>query len=189
MHPAGARDYDAIFRAVGHALWRWETFEASLADLFTRLVRPRERVILERGYGSLASFKGRIDMVKAAMAAHLVVRPDPDLAKLFKDFAEMAEGFSARRNDIAHGWAMMTFGDSPAGPTHHYYLLPALYSAKGRTVTRVPREDIRMEASAYAYNPEDIDFYALHFADLTTLTQKLGGAVRQSQVSQKPKRR
>jgi hypothetical protein len=176
-------DAETLFLAVGRALTAWETFEAHLELLFERLLRVRERVILVRAYGTIVSFKTRLEMIQAAMVAHLTVRPDDQLAVSYKAFHDAADGFSGRRNDIAHGHVVYEFALASG-----YWLLPTFFATSKRKIVRVVSAKVHSTIPTYMYAAGDIDYYAGQFRVLTVGVDAIAEGVQASH-KRRPKRR
>jgi hypothetical protein len=154
------------------ALTSWEYVENSLANIFTLLVGAREisppREPAARAYGAIASFKTRLDLLRAAAEAYFrlspldlndekVVRHNSNLRKEFVRLVGLAAKFSERRNNVAHGIVGHNTGRG-------HYLTPPLYSAKKYPLSEIPKST--WDRAAYAFTAEDIHFYRGRFDDL-----------------------
>jgi hypothetical protein len=100
---------DVTFASVGRALSRWEEFETRLASLFgvfmgtlidTHETNARAAI---RAYGSVASFRGKAEMLEQAAELWFDEHPSEELEKKLRDLLRLASRYAARRNDIAHG--------------------------------------------------------------------------------------
>jgi hypothetical protein len=108
-------DYDieeqALYKAVGSALSSWQYVEDAIASIFKALVSDGlpehtyepSRSPAERAYGSVISFEARATMVAEAAEAFFYKNPHPDYEKQLREILKACRGWSARRNDIAHG--------------------------------------------------------------------------------------
>jgi hypothetical protein len=108
-------DYDvkqeALFEAVGSALSSWQYVEDEIAAIFRALVSDglpedtyeRSKSPAERAYGSVISFEARATMVAEAAEAFFYKNPHPDYEKQLRSLLKACRGWSARRNDVAHG--------------------------------------------------------------------------------------
>jgi hypothetical protein len=66
--PQGDSDAKLLYHAVGVALSQWESVEDALAGLYTQLIGSRSQSARD-AYGSVASGKGRFNMIMAAAGA------------------------------------------------------------------------------------------------------------------------
>jgi hypothetical protein len=101
----GDENAGVLYEAIGHALSEWNKFEETLATIFASLVTGQQTEAAERAYGSVVSFSGRIEMIKAALEGFLFHVPESaeHLKKPLTDMLREALQFSGRRNEIAHG--------------------------------------------------------------------------------------
>ena len=100
----GDIDVQILYATVGHALTRWEAMEERLAHLFSILIGlhdPSE--IAERAYGAVVTFRGRKEMIERAADLYFGLFPDATIKSMFDEAMLYAQGFAARRNEIAHG--------------------------------------------------------------------------------------
>lgn len=170
--PSGDLEQDTLFRAVGASLTEWETVESSLARFFGFLVSPRKSSLpAERAYGSIATARGRLDMLEAALAAFFEVeeKHDTDGIDEFLNHAiRCCRGLGGRRNDIAHGvvlpYAHLTYmlgsrvlGFEEVRPG--FCLAPAEYNTNKNTLLGKPR---------YIYNSDIIQQFTFAFRTLAT---------------------
>lgn len=147
-----------IFTAVGEALTEWENAEAILALLFgVFLGEEGVSLAAQRAYGSVASFSGRLDLLKGAASGYFERHPHEDHEAAFKSLAKNALRASARRNEIAHGSVTLYPRWCAAEDTVGYLLMPASYSSV--------KNDDHWEPK-YAYNAETIHQYGRQFRDL-----------------------
>lgn len=100
----GNKTERALFESIGRALTAWENIEAFLASLFAALqgkdLTNREA---HNEYGIEANFQGRLRALREAGDAYFVKRPNQALEGEFFSLLKEIEGWSARRNDVAHG--------------------------------------------------------------------------------------
>lgn len=100
----GDPDQQVLFAAVGAALSAWESLEERLSHTFELLVSPEGGSLSAlRAYGSILTFRGRGEMIKAAAEGAFFLKPDPDLPKRLKALIDEITNFATRRNEIAHG--------------------------------------------------------------------------------------
>lgn len=92
-----------LHQCVGGALSAWEDFEAEFANLFLAVVSPNIYSLpVLRAFGSVVTFNGRLDMVKAAAQAKFAFLSSPH-ERRFDLAIKRAERLAPRRNEIAHG--------------------------------------------------------------------------------------
>jgi hypothetical protein len=154
----GAKTEDEIHLAVGATLSEWEGVEEGLAEVFALFIGAPEAGPASghqpaiRAYGSINSFQNRLGMVAAAAQGFFHKAKADDLtSEQFSQLAKEANGFAARRNDIAHGRAQFI-------PQKGYYLLPGLYSSGKNPVD---------QPAIYAYNATQIHRYREQFRSLS----------------------
>ncbi|MGE8126903.1 hypothetical protein ACQKQD_07985 [Methylobacterium sp. NPDC080182] len=119
--PTGDASQDDIYRAVGHALSRWEYLETELAALFA-LLCDTTSIAPQLAYGSAMAFGARRDMLVAASQAYFASMPFDRV--LFDRIIEEIGKLSGLRNDIAHGTVMVFSGAYGSG----FYLGPPPYN-------------------------------------------------------------
>ena len=99
-----ARD---LFAAIGEALTEWEQVEAACARLFAVLVSVSRKSTYHapaiRAYGTVISYPGRCEMLKAAAEAYFLRRKSKRDAweNKLNSLVNESVNFSARRNEIA----------------------------------------------------------------------------------------
>jgi hypothetical protein len=153
----GAATDDALYIAVGAALSTWELVEEGLAELFALFIGAPEAGPASghqpaiRAYGSVISFKGRIEMVSAAAQAFFHKEPDSPVYQQFGRLMVEASGYSGRRNDIAHGRVQLM-------PGKGFYVFPGLYNSSKNPVGR---------EAVYAYNDTQVHHYREGFRALS----------------------
>ncbi len=101
--------------AVGSALSAWQYTEHAIGRIFESIItdcRPKVEYVTrdveymtpaERAYGSIVSFDGRVGMVEAAAEAFFEVHKNPQMHTRLKKLLQGCRGWSARRNEVAHG--------------------------------------------------------------------------------------
>jgi hypothetical protein len=153
------KDPDEIFRAVGGALSAWESVEHQIAMIFTLLVAENppspplgDSSPAVRAYGSVVSFQARAAMVEAAARAFFYLHPHQKHEYQLKKIMKAANGWAARRNDVAHGNVAGCPWD-----LNQCLLWPSDYNSKKYSVERRP---------AYLYNDAQIDDFTKRFYDL-----------------------
>lgn len=139
--PYGDKDVDTIYRAVGSTLTHWEELETELGALFTILVESKSQAAF-RVYGNIASAKNRYEALKTAAEIYFQRGRgvDWDLTRreeLYKKYEELTKILkvmryaSPRRNDIAHGIAIIYAVEPAEGGGH--FLVPPIYSTRRTT--------------------------------------------------------
>jgi hypothetical protein len=177
----GDASEDITFASVGRALTRWEEFEVMFAQLFSTLVSKEDHsAAAMRAYGSVITFRGRAEMVRAAAEVHFMLFPNTDLQKTFKAFYnQVINHASARRNEIAHG-IVRPFASVVNGQfTRSFMLFPPYYAANKNEINRIELRDdviqVMWQTGKYAYSSVEIDKFAKGFRDLVpTLVTILG---------------
>jgi hypothetical protein len=180
--PRGDVDDNMLFMTIGRALTEWEQVEAACATLFAVFVSASQKSVhlapAIRAYGSIASFKGRHDMLRAAAAAYFHRRKSKKEkfeARLKKLMDECLE-YSNRRNEIAHGSVSMLYESRKRSNSMikiGHYLLPSFYNPK----------KFKLEpAVTYQYMSSDIIYYQQEFTKLYLRMT----ALRQLLVGEKP---
>lgn len=154
-----------IHRSVGKALDYWSRVEIAIGLVFAAIVGKhdrREGVL--RAFGSVLTFRGRVEMLIAAAEIYFLRYPDSPLKKRLNDFLEAALGFSARRNEIAHG-IVGDFGWFTERQSQRYVLGPISFATNKRVIgTR--KTGGRMLKPTYLYNAADMDYFAAQFLKL-----------------------
>jgi hypothetical protein len=150
---------EPLYTAVGKALSNWEKIENQLANLFASFVgaqikwRPAPAV---RAYGTIVSFKSRAAMLDAAAKAYFHSRPKLGVDDRWRDLLRELEGFSDRRNDIAHGIVEALYRQENESKIE-YFLMPGLYVSK-----KYPTD----EPPAYWFTSAQVLQLAEQFSDL-----------------------
>jgi len=179
----GDDDERSTFEWIGRALSEWERFEAFLGLIFGVFVGSYDGdAPAMRAYGTVASFKARIDMIKAAADAHFMKHPNSASA-IFDHICEEAIGFSARRNEIAHGVVQLYYpdGKNAAGSV----LGPSLHATRKRKLSKKVGDPISIKPT-YAYSAQEL----LKFTrDFHLLAQRAKGFHRNFDLLLKEKRK
>lgn len=125
--PRGDSKPTPIYTAVGMALSSWERVEHDLADMFAIFTGSVRGLVNDdpaiRAYGTIISYKQRIQVLEAAAKAYFARNKRSGLERSFKILLKKCNGWSDRRNDIAHGIVLRL-------PDYNYRLWPALYNSK-----------------------------------------------------------
>jgi hypothetical protein len=100
----GDQKADTLYSAIGLALSNWSRLENTMAHIFISLVSDNDSEPAARAFGSVMTFRGRIEMIESAAEAYFFLYPeDFGIKKRLADWLDEAAKFSARRNEIAHG--------------------------------------------------------------------------------------
>ena len=182
-----------LYTQVGRALSAWEAMEDIVARLFSALVGDRVALMASpatRAYGTVATFRGRKEMVSAAAQSYFFEKEHKGRLAEIKSFLNSCSDWSARRNEIAHGVVRQIilethplFQEELTDLT--YYLIPANYNSnKVRLIPRdlsIKQKKGQSERDAiksyienflqngvgkYKYNSQQVSYYADGFAKL-----------------------
>jgi hypothetical protein len=166
VSPTGDFDEKFLFECVGRALSEWEQVESACAELFAAFVlSPKRKPYLApaiRAYGTVVSFRGRADMLRAAAAAYFLTRKpkatsfEDQLGVLLKEYL----GFADRRNEIAHGTVLMlnrNFGHNRPKRPLGFYLFPSFFNPKKYKLDR---------SIVFQYNSKDLIHFRQEFTKL-----------------------
>jgi hypothetical protein len=166
VSPTGDFDEKHLFECVGRALSEWEQVEAGCAEIFAALVMsPKKKTHLApaiRAYGTIVSFRGRAEMIRAAADAYFLTRKQKaqsfqnQLDNLMKQY----QGFANRRNEIAHGCVLMlhktTRPNRPKRPLG-FYVMPSFFNPKKFKLDR---------SITYRYTSKDLIHFRQEFTKL-----------------------
>jgi hypothetical protein len=172
--PESDMSFENLYRAVGEALSTWEGVENELAQLFAAFVGAEANfknweatIPAIRAYGSVISFNGRADMIDAAAKGYFFVTKTvsfdlgPSIPETrYADLMKACRGFAARRNDIAHGMALLSLNE--AGRVTGVYLQPGLFASKKNPLGKQP---------SYSYTTSQIRDFIKHFQELSFQVQ------------------
>jgi hypothetical protein len=168
----GDASEDITFAAVGRALTRWEEFEVMFASLFSTLVSTDDNTAAAiRAYGSVITFRGRAEMVRAAAEVHFRLFPNEALWKTFKTFVNQLTGHaSPRRNEIAHGVVRPYLSIVDGNATRTFCLFPPYYAANKNEIERIEMRDggiqLTWHTAKYVYSSVEINNFAKSFKAL-----------------------
>lgn len=108
---AGDPDEKDTYRGVGLVMSSWEAVEFEFARLYSLLVGDPDGPSV-RDYGQPQIFRERLDGLSRRAISYFVRRCDQHLEGTFHRLTQEASGFSARRNEVAHGIVMDVTGIS-----------------------------------------------------------------------------
>ena len=104
----GNRSSRVLYEAIGRALTTWELLETYLADLYAAFCEADcfdEKA--NHSYGKPLNFYGRIIELRRAACEYFVKHPNQSVEAEFCWVVKFTNGFSHRRNDVAHGVVAM----------------------------------------------------------------------------------
>lgn len=154
------------FEAAGRALSAWEAFELELSRTFGALIGANRGLLPAiRAYGSVLTFRGRVDMVKAAAEVFFLVHQNEAKLKTeLRELLKLAMLYSPRRNEIAHGivlrYAQFLFADSRG-----YCLGPAAYATSKQELSALAEGQIIQHSPRYCYTASEINAFRDRFYD------------------------
>ena len=103
----GNRSDRVLFDAIGRTLNAWEEVEISMAHLYATLATgDRFDSQANHLYGEEANFNGRLTTLEQAAEQRFIAEPSQPVEGEFSRLMRFVRGYSARRNDIAHGHAL-----------------------------------------------------------------------------------
>ncbi len=99
----GNRSDRTLFAAIGRALIGWEEIEASMAHLYAAFTAADRFSLQEiRDYGKPANFKDRMAILQTSADNHFRSCPSQEIEGEFCRLKKLIDGYTGRRNDIAH---------------------------------------------------------------------------------------
>jgi hypothetical protein len=105
----GDEDDAHTYEGVGRVMTAWESVEFDLSRLYSIFAGdPDGQVMTEYGQGRI--FRDRITALRLIASKWFLARPNQALEGDFDRICAHAEGFSLRRNEIAHGIVMQVDG-------------------------------------------------------------------------------
>jgi hypothetical protein len=100
----GNRSRRVLFEAIGRALATWEEVETMLAHLYAALGgHSMFDAVANNAYGSELNFRNRLSTLREIGCRHFQKHSDQALEGDLAWIIRHAEGYSQRRNDVAHG--------------------------------------------------------------------------------------
>ena len=160
----GDFDEEVLFAAIGRALTEWEKVETACAELFAVFVSVSQKsnhtAPAIRAYGTVTSYQGRCEMIKAAAAAYFHNRKKKaaEFTKPLNEIIVACLGFSGRRNEIAHGQVSVVYYSRNGNSKQiGHYLLPSFYNPK--------KYQIEL-AVTYEYTSQELIFFRQEFTKL-----------------------
>ena len=175
----GDASKSSTYEAVGLALSNWEFFEFDLGLMFITLLRADEGVAARRAYGSIVTFRGRLELIEAAAEAYFLIHRAPRVKADFRSLMNRAQKYGARRNEIAHGRVEEFKSDKRSKdgwalyPSHFSSNKMTLVGTRRRKVWRHLHTRLAVTQPRYVYTAAEINAFAKHFWDLAQETSKL----------------
>ena len=147
---------DEIYAAIGRALTTWGHVEATLGQVFSVAMNPRNVDLAERAYWAVISFEGRLKMTRTVLEERGHLAPFPEWDKIEPDLVAN----NKIRNKIAHGavvngarWkGLLTFPEWVLAPYYHSRKRPELLE---RIRKRKPDEDPKAWAITMDDRPKE----------------------------------
>ncbi|MGH6981124.1 MAG: hypothetical protein ACREFC_07935, partial [Stellaceae bacterium] len=180
LEPTDAeRGPDKLYTSVGRALSDWEWMEQQFAHFFGFFCGGEDTLPARRAYGAVVTFRGRVDMMRAAANAYFHQRPKHEMKERFEELLNRASNFSPRRNEIAHGIVTVVYYESPEGREFselsmtevlnagRWLLGPPEYATNKNTLVPIGSAEFGfMRRRKYAYSCKEIDYYRAQFKKL-----------------------
>lgn len=170
---AGDPDADMTYCGVGHVLSCWERVEVELARIYSIFVGKPNDLDAIKEYGDKTIFRRRADDLIQAFENFRVRHCTQDLEGDFEELTDRIAGWSARRNDVAHGIVEQTHNLRHYRELYkqegliRYVLIPSLYVHK--------RRDPNYQ-STYCYSSQELHYFAAEIfklvSDLEEFQQK-----------------
>jgi hypothetical protein len=163
----GNKSDRSLFEALGRALNAWEEIEISMAHLYAEFTQSdRFEPEANLAYGEEANFNRRAAMLQRGAQEYFVRCPSQVVEGEFCRLMNLATGYSARRNDIAHSHVLPThfirIPDTSAEflaleENPEWWLVPPHFRANKFTSRRLP---------AYAFTSSELNEFRKTFWDL-----------------------
>jgi hypothetical protein len=100
----GNRSEASLFESIGRALNAWEMVEAEMAHLYSAFITlERFDLASNLAYGEPNTFPLRAAALQRSACPHFCRYPSQEIEGEFRRLITLAERYSVRRNDIAHG--------------------------------------------------------------------------------------
>lgn len=153
------------YYGVGLVMSGWESIEFEFARLYSIFIGDEPDGMSMRDYGTGRIFSVRIDVLNQKAEAYFVNHPCQKMEGEFSRIVIAATGFSARRNDVAHGIVM-----NVAGIRFFQNRISMLDPSTIQTVLVPPFHILRSHDGvgmpSYAYNKNQLEQLALRLHEL-----------------------
>ncbi len=175
----GNRSQARLYEAVGRALSEWERYDAVLSFMFSAFVTTKDFLAARRAYGSVRTFEGRCEMLRAAAEAYFIDHPDEALAARFKQIMTNSKNYSERRNDITHA-AVDHFRPEPPKKQkmpapNTYALFPSFATFRNRDPDGTP---------TYCYTADELEYFRQEFFKLRRPAADLSAEISTAWIKQ-----
>lgn len=165
------------FYGVGLIMTMWESIEFEFARLYSIFVGDEPDGFLMRDYGEPRIFRDRLKNLNDKAEIFFVNRCDQNLEGDYGKVARAANGFSTRRNEIAHGIVM-----NVSAIEHFQQRIPSLRLGETQTVVVPPFQTLRFHDNfgfpLYAYNSEQMEWLAAQMHQVEKSIRELRGRMR-----------
>jgi hypothetical protein len=172
--PTRGNSERVLFEAVGRALMAWEEVEGAFAHLYSTFLTgwPFD-LRANRKYGEPLNFVHRVEGLKKAGCRFFRRGPSQDREGEFDEVIRQALGWSARRNDVAHGRARYVHW--VLDPSSRDTLLSASVSRKWCVIPAHFRADkfVDEDTPAYVFTSRELRRFADSFWDLARQANSL----------------
>lgn len=175
----GDRKPNPIYTAVGMAMSSWEFIETDLAAMFavfTGATSWKETAPALRAYGSIISYRARREALTAAARAFFRVHRMARIERSFKVALKKCDGWSDRRNDLAHGLVLRVTSIAPG-----YFLWPTPYNTR--------KYPIETSEPAFCYRASQIRKIAYSFKKVRQQTNKLARRLEHEMIDREKTRK
>jgi hypothetical protein len=153
----GDRNPEALFCAVGAAMTMWENIEGEFSTIYANLTT-------ERPWHKAKYFKTPSFEIRSKMLVEISQRIAEDATRIqFLSLVELAQKFSFRRNDIAHG-IVFKFDDN------NFILGPS----------KVMMRNYPDSKASYQFNSQDVYYFVSQFMLIKSKVEALRAAIIES---------
>jgi hypothetical protein len=149
------------YKMVGKSLSEWEYLEYVLSDLYSQLIGQHAKIAALRKYGEPRIFAERAVALKKAAEVFFIKHPNQETEATLDNLLLRTQGFSDRRNEIAHGIVSPAEWNLSASPSLKeiagYALIPPLYTHRKLDDKNLPK---------YIYTAAELERFASAFLGL-----------------------
>ena len=153
-----------LYHAIGRSLMAWEEIEGTFAHIYSVFECGNAFSLNEnKAYGKPSNYSQRVLLLQNAAESFFKKHPSQELEGEFAEIIRLANGFSFRRNDIAHGRARFSHWVlNPSSmetllnlaPNVHWCVIPAHFKGNKFTEDNQP---------AYIFTAREIDAFMKMF--------------------------
>jgi hypothetical protein len=168
----GGVNIESIYCAVGHALSIWESVEVELSAMYSVVSEVNTlhaSIMLRKTFGLIEANSGRRQALKYVLEQYLGVYQLPEIKWIINILDQNLMEASHRRNEIAHGMALMFspgVSKGREGMAGAYLIAPIYMTARNASTADAINDPQWAVTSTYCYTPADIDLMADKFAAL-----------------------